>query len=67
LPFHFDGITNTFFHASLIEAWGQGIFKMIADCVEAKVPPPIFKCDLSDFVKQNTTPGTSKYYLAQIF
>jgi len=50
LPFHFDGITNTFFHASLIEAWGQGIFKMIADCTEAKVPPPVFKYDLTDFV-----------------
>jgi len=50
LPFHFDGITNTFFHASLIEAWGQGIFKMIADCVEAKVPPPIFKYNSSEFV-----------------
>jgi len=38
------------FRASLIESWGQGIFKMIADCTEAKVPPPVFKYDSSEFV-----------------
>jgi len=49
VPYNPD-IANAFFRASLIEAWGQGIFKMIADCIEAKVPPPIFKYNSSEFV-----------------
>ena len=49
VPYNPD-IANAFFRASLIEAWGQGIFKMIADCTEAKVPPPIFKYDSLEFV-----------------
>jgi len=50
LYFHFDGIANALFRASLIESWGQGILKMIADCTEAKVPPPVFEYDSSEFV-----------------
>jgi ATP-dependent DNA helicase RecG len=49
VPYNPD-IANAFFRASLIEAWGQGIFKMIGDCIEAKVPPPIFKYNSSEFV-----------------
>ncbi len=49
VPFNPD-IANAFFRAGLIEAWGQGIFRIINDCSKSNLPPPVFKYDLSGFV-----------------
>lgn len=49
VPFNPD-IANAFFRAGLIEAWGQGIFRIINDCAKSNLPPPVFKYDLSGFV-----------------
>lgn len=56
VPFNPD-IANTFFRAGLIEAWGQGIFRMIDDCNKAGVLPPVFKYDLSGFVIEFAKPA----------
>jgi ATP-dependent DNA helicase RecG len=49
VPYNPD-IARTFFRAGLIEAWGQGIFRIIDDCVNAGIPNPLFQYDLSGFV-----------------
>jgi len=36
----YPDITNAFFRAGLIEAWGRGISKMKNACVQASVPEP---------------------------
>ncbi|MFN7406715.1 MAG: ATP-binding protein [Cyclobacteriaceae bacterium] len=46
-PFNPD-IASTFFGAGLIEAWGRGTLKIIAECKQAGLPLPVFSAEGSD-------------------
>jgi len=47
-PFNPD-ISNTFFRAGYIEAWGRGTIKIIKRCKEFGLPEPLFSNDGFDF------------------
>ncbi len=47
-PFNPD-IATTFFRAGLIEAWGRGTVKIIAECLNYGIPSPIFNYDFASF------------------
>jgi ATP-dependent DNA helicase RecG len=42
-------VALVFFRAGLIESWGSGTLRIIADCVAAKVPKPTFQTDAVGF------------------
>ncbi len=42
-------ISNTFFRAGLIEAWGRGTLKIINECKKYKIPAPVFKYESPAF------------------
>jgi ATP-dependent DNA helicase RecG len=42
-------IALVFFRAGLIESWGSGTLRIMADCVAAKVPKPTFQIDAVGF------------------
>lgn len=42
-------ISNAFFRAGLIEAWGRGTIKIINECKKHKIPAPIFKFEPTGF------------------
>lgn len=47
-PFNPD-ISTAFFRAGLIEAWGRGTVRIIAECLNYGIPTPIFNYDFASF------------------
>jgi ATP-dependent DNA helicase RecG len=47
-PFNPD-ISTAFFRAGLIEAWGRGTVRIIAECLNYGIPAPIFNYDFASF------------------
>jgi ATP-dependent DNA helicase RecG len=37
------------FRAGYIESWGRGTIKILNECINYKIPPPIYKISASDF------------------
>ena len=48
IPYNPD-IASTFFRAGMIEAWGRGTIKILAECKAKGLPEPIFEYDQPGF------------------
>ena len=52
-------VANAFFRAGFIESWGRGTVKIIEDCLEMDMNPPIYKAKptgfMVDFMAKNLT------------
>lgn len=46
---HNPDIANAFFRSGYIESWGRGIEKITNQCIEAKLPKPLFYYKSSGF------------------
>ena len=46
---HNPDIANAFFRSGFIESWGRGTLKMINECLDAGIPKPVYKYDMSGF------------------
>jgi len=79
VPFNPD-VARTFFRAGLIEAWGRGTLKIVAECEQHGIPEPAFKYDppgflvefqsdlekMSEKMSEKTSEKTSEKILALI-
>ena len=61
-PYNPD-IANAFFRSGYIELWGRGILKIIKECVDAGLPKPIVRYEMSGyFIEFNKEIDVSKLY-----